>query len=93
MIRPLYERLIVKRGVAEEVSEGGIIIPDDSREKPFEGEVMAVGKGMLGSEGDFIPMEVKVGDNVLFSRYAGTEIEVDGEELLIMSEQEVLGVI
>ena len=93
MIRPLYERLIVKRREAEEVSEGGIIIPDDSQEKPFEGKVMAVGKGMVGSDGNFIPMEVQVGDNVLFRRYAGTEIEVDGEELLIMSEQELLGVI
>jgi chaperonin GroES len=93
MIRPLYERLIVRRKVAEEVTKGGIIIPDESREAPLEGEVVAVGKGMLGSDGEFIHMEVKVGDNVIFSRYTGTEIEVDGEEFLLMSEQEVLGVL
>jgi chaperonin GroES len=93
MIRPLYERLIISRKVAEEVTKGGIIIPDESREKPFEGEVVAAGKGMLGSDGKCIPMDVKVGDNVLFSRFAGTEIEVDGKEYLILSEQEVLGVL
>ncbi len=92
MIRPLYERLIVSRRAAEQISEGGIIIPDDSQEKPAEGTVVAIGKGMLGSDGEFIPMEVQVGDKVLFSRYAGTEIEVGGEEYLILSEQEVLGV-
>lgn len=93
MIRPLYERLIVSRKVAEEKTSGGLYLPEDSKEKPSEGEVIAIGKGMLGVDGKFIPMEVQVGDKVLFGKYTGTEIEVDGEEYLIMSEQEVLGVL
>lgn len=93
MITPLYERLIVKRKAIEQKTASGIYMPEDSQEKPLEGEVVAAGKGMRGEDGNFIPMEVQVGNSVMFGRYTGTEIEVDGEEYLIMSEQEVLGVL
>ena len=88
-MRPLYDRLLVKRTEAETVSEGGIIIPDDSQEKPAEGEVIAVGEGMVGSEGNRIPMDVKIGDKVIFSKWAGTEV---GDDLLL-SEGELLAVV
>lgn len=93
MIKPLYDRIIVKRTEAEEVTEGGIIIPDNSKEKPCEGIVIAVGKGRLGENGNIIPMEVVVGDKVLFSVYGGVEMAHNGEELLIMREDELLAVI
>ncbi len=92
MIKPLYDRIIVKRTEAAEVTEGGIIIPDDSREKPCEGIVIAVGKGRLGESGNIIPMEVIEGNKVLFSAYSGVEMMHEGEELLIMREDELLAV-
>ena len=92
-IRPLQDRIIVKRVEEEERTKGGIIIPDSAKEKPQEGEVKAVGPGKVNEEGKKIPMEVKVGDRVLFSKYSGTEIKLEGEEHLIMREDDVLGVI
>lgn len=92
-IRPLQDRIIVKRVEEEEKTKGGIIIPDTAKEKPQEGEVKAVGPGKVTDEGKKIPMEVKVGDRVLFSKYAGTEIKLEGEEHLIMREDDILGVI
>jgi chaperonin GroES len=92
MIKPLYDRIIVKRTEAAEVSKGGIIIPDDSREKPCEGIVVAVGKGRLGESGNIIPMEVLEGDKVLFSVYSGVELAHEDRELLIMREEELLAV-
>lgn len=92
-IRPLQDRIIVKRVEEEERTKGGIIIPDTAKEKPQEGEVKAVGPGKVTEEGKKIPMEVKVGDRVLFSKYAGTEVKLEGEEHLIMREDDILGVI
>jgi chaperonin GroES len=93
MIRPLYDRLIVKRATAETKTASGIIIPDTAKEKPQEGEVIAVGKGKLKEDGTLIPMDVKKGDRILFGKYAGTEIKIDGEEYLMMKEDDVLGII
>jgi chaperonin GroES len=92
-IRPLQDRIIVKRVEEEEKTKGGIIIPDSAKEKPQEGEIIAVGPGKVTDEGKKIPMDVKKGDRVLFSKYAGTEIKIDGEEHLIMREDDILGVI
>ncbi len=92
-IRPLQDRLILKRVEEEERTKGGIIIPDTAKEKPQEGEVIAVGPGKVTDDGKKIPMEVKEGDRVLFSKYAGTEIKIDGEEHLIMREDDILGII
>jgi len=92
-IRPLQDRIIVKRIEEEEKSKGGIIIPDTAKEKPQEGKVVAVGKGKLNEDGKLMPLEVKVNDRVLFGKYAGTEIQLDGEEHLIMREDDILGVI
>ena len=92
-IRPLQDRVIVKRVEEEEKTKGGIIIPDSAKEKPAEGKVIAVGKGKVGEDGKVQPLDVKVGDRVLFSKYAGTEVKVDGEENLIMREDDILGVI
>ena len=92
-IRPLQDRVIVKRVKEEEKTKGGIIIPDSAKEKPAEGKVIAVGKGKVGEDGKLQPLDVKVGDRVLFSKYAGTEVKVDGEENLIMREDDILGVI
>lgn len=92
-IRPLQDRIIVKRMEEEERTKGGIIIPDTAKEKPQEGEVIAVGPGKVTDDGKKIPMEVKVGDRVLFGKYAGTEIKIEGEEHLIMREDDVLGII
>lgn len=92
-IRPLQDRLILKRVEEEEKTKGGIIIPDSAKEKPQEGEVTAVGPGKVADDGKKIPMDVKEGDRVLFSKYAGTEIKIDGEEHLIMREDDILGVI
>ena len=91
--RPLYDRLLVKRVAAEEMSKGGIIIPDSAKEKPIEGEVMAVGNGKVLDDGSTRNLEVKVGDKVLFGKYSGTEIKLDGEEHMILREDEVLGVL
>jgi chaperonin GroES len=92
-IRPLQDRVIVKRIEEEEKSKGGIIIPDTAKEKPQEGKVVAVGKGKLSEDGKVIPLDVKVNDRVLFGKYAGSEINIDGEEHMIMREDDILGVI
>ena len=92
-IRPLQDRLILKRVEEEEKTKGGIIIPDSAKEKPQEGQITAVGPGKVTDDGKKIPMEVKKGDRVLFSKYAGTEIKIDGEEHLIMREDDILGII
>jgi chaperonin GroES len=92
-VRPLYDRLIVKRLEEEEKTKGGIIIPDTAKEKPVEGKVVAVGAGKLKEDGTKIPMDVKVGDRVLFAKYGGTEIKIDGEEHLIMREDDILAII
>jgi chaperonin GroES len=92
-IRPLQDRVIVKRLEEEEKSAGGIIIPDTAKEKPMEAKVTAVGKGKVTEDGKLLSMEVKVGDKVLIGKYAGTEVKIDGEENLIMREDEILAVI
>ena len=92
-IRPLQDRIIVKRLESEEKTKGGIIIPDSAQEKPMEGKVIAVGKGKLNDSGERIAPDVKAGDIVLFSKYAGTEVKIDSEEHLIMREDDILGVI
>ncbi len=92
-IRPLQDRVIVKRLEEEEKTKGGIIIPDTAKEKPQEGKVIAVGKGKMTEDGKLIPLDVKVGDKILFGKYSGTEIKVEGEEHLIMREEDILGVI
>ena len=92
-IRPLQDRVIVKRIAEEEKSKGGIIIPDTAKEKPQEGKVVAVGKGKVNDDGKITPLDVKVNDRILFGKYSGTEINVDDEEHLIMREDDILGVI
>lgn len=92
-IRPLQDRVIVKRLEEEEKSKGGIIIPDTAKEKPQEGKVVAVGKGKMNEDGKVTPLDVKVNDRVLFGKYAGTEVNIDGEEHLIMREDDILGII
>ena len=92
-IRPLHDRIIVKRLDEEETTKGGIIIPDSAKEKPMEGEVIAVGNGKKADDGKVIKMDVKAGDRVLFSKYAGTEVKIDGVEHLMMREDDILGVI
>jgi chaperonin GroES len=91
-IRPLQDRLVVKRKEEERTSAGGIVIPDSATEKPARGEVLAVGNGKINTDGTIRPLDVKAGDHVLFGKYAGTEIKIDGEELLIMREEDILGV-
>jgi chaperonin GroES len=92
-IRPLHDRVIVKRNDAETKTASGIIIPDTAKEKPQEGEIDAAGSGIQKDDGSLIPLDVKKGDKVLFGKYAGTEIKIDGEELLMMKEDDILGVI
>jgi chaperonin GroES len=92
-IRPLQDRIIVKRIEEEEKSKGGIIIPDTAKEKPQEGKVVAVGKGKVNDDGKITPLDVKVNDRILFGKYSGSEINIDGDEHLIMREDDVLGVI
>ena len=92
-VRPLHDRIIVRRLEEEEKTKGGIIIPDTAKEKPSEGRVIAVGDGRIKEDGTKIPMELKKGDRILFSKYAGTEIKIDGEDHLIMREDDVLAVI
>jgi chaperonin GroES len=92
-IRPLQDRIIVKRTEEEETTKGGLIIPDTAKEKPQEGKIIAVGKGKVSEDGKVLPLDVKPGDQVLFGKYAGTEIKIDGEEHLIMREDDLLGVV
>jgi chaperonin GroES len=92
-IRPLQDRIIVKRIAEAETSKGGIIIPDTAKEKPQEGKVNAVGKGKVGDDGKVRPLDIKAGDRILFGKYSGTEITIEGEEHLILREDDVLGVI
>ena len=92
-VRPLHDRIIVQRIEEEEQRVGGIIIPDSAKEKPQQGKVVAVGKGRIETDGKVTPLDVKAGDTVLFGKYAGQEIKIDGEEVLIIREEEVLGVI
>ena len=92
-IRPLQDRIMVQPILEKEVQKGGIIIPDSAKEKPIEGRVKAVGKGKIGEDGKPIKLEIKVGDKVLYSKYGGTEIKVDGEDYLLMREDDVLGVV
>jgi chaperonin GroES len=91
--RPLHDRVVVKRVTAEEKSKGGIIIPDTAKEKPQEGEVVAVGPGGRDESGQLVPMDLKAGDRVLFGKWSGTEVKLDGDELLIMKESDIMGVI
>jgi chaperonin GroES len=92
-IRPLYDRIVVKRLEEKEQVQGGIIIPDTAKEKPQEGEVFAVGKGKRNDKGEIVPLELEVGNKILFGKYSGSDIKVDGNEYLIMREDEVLAVI
>jgi chaperonin GroES len=92
-IRPLQDRVIVKRTKEEETTKGGIIIPDSAKEKPIQGKVIAAGNGKVLEDGKVRPLDVKAGDTILFSKYAGTEIKIDGEEHLIMREEDILGVV
>jgi chaperonin GroES len=92
-IRPLHDRLIVKRFEEEEKTKGGIIIPDNAKEKPQQGEVIAVGNGKVLEDGKKVPLEVKKGDRVLFGKYSGTEIKIDGTEYLMMREDDILGIV
>jgi chaperonin GroES len=91
--RPLHDRVVVKRVEQEEKTKGGIIIPDTAKEKPQEGEVIAVGPGGRSEDGELIPLDVKAGDRVLFGKWSGTEVKIDDEELLIMKESDLLGII
>ncbi len=92
-IRPLHDRVIVKRLEEERVSAGGIVIPDTAAEKPVQGKVVAVGKGKILEDGQVRPLDVKVGDKILFGKYSGTEVKVDGEDLLVMREDDIMAVI
>ncbi|HUB06493.1 MAG TPA: co-chaperone GroES [Myxococcales bacterium] len=92
-IRPLQDRLIVKRVAEEEKTKGGIIIPDTAKEKPLEGKVIAVGNGKVLEDGKVRPLDIKAGDRILFGKYAGTEVKIEGEDHLILREEDVLGVI
>ena len=91
--RPLHDRVVVRRIEAEAKSAGGIIIPDTAKEKPQEGEIIAVGPGGRDESGKLIPLDVKVGDRILFGKWSGTEVKIDGEDLLIMKESDVMGII
>ena len=90
---PLHDRVLVRRVEGDEKTKGGLIIPDNAKEKPAEGEVIAVGAGAKDDDGDRIPMDVKAGDRILFGKWSGTEVTIDGEELLIMKESDILGII
>ncbi len=91
--RPLHDRVVVRRVKEEEKTRGGIIIPETAQEKPQEGEVIAVGPGARDEDGEYIKMDVKAGDRVLFGKWSGTEVKIDGEDLLIMKESDIMGVI
>ena len=92
-VRPLHDRVLVKRFSEEEKSKGGIIIPDTAKEKPVQGEIIAVGQGRVSEDGKLRPLDVKKGDRVLFGKYAGTEIKIDGDEFMIMDENDILAVV
>jgi len=92
-VRPLHDRVVVKRVEEKEMVRGGIVIPDTAKEKPQEGEVIAVGSGKKKDDGSRVAMDVKVGDRVLFGKYSGTEIKIDGEEFLMMREEDILGIL
>ncbi|MCP3899395.1 MAG: co-chaperone GroES [Desulfobacteraceae bacterium] len=92
-LRPLQDRILVERVEEDEKTKGGIIIPDTAKEKPAEGKVVAVGNGRMGEDGKLLPMDLKVGDSVLFSKYGGTEVKIDGNDYLIMRQEDVLGVV
>jgi chaperonin GroES len=92
-IRPLHDRVIVKRLEEERTSPGGIVIPDSATEKPIQGKIVAVGKGKILEDGHVRPLDVKVGDKILFGKYSGTEVKVDGDDLLVMREEDVMAVI
>lgn len=92
-IRPLHDRVIVRRLEEEKMSAGGIVIPDSAKEKPAEGEIIAAGNGKILENGEVRALDVKVGDKVLFGKYAGTEVKVDGEELIVMREDDIVGVV
>ncbi|MCA1907980.1 MAG: co-chaperone GroES [Magnetospirillum sp.] len=91
--RPLHDRVLVKRVDAEEKTAGGIIIPDTAKEKPMQGEVIAVGSGVRGEDGKVVALDVKAGDRILFGKWSGTEVKIDGEDLLIMKESDILGIL
>ena len=91
--RPLHDRVVVRRITAEEKTRGGIIIPDTAQEKPMEGEVIAVGPGARNETGEIVALDVKAGDRILFGKWSGTEVKLDGEELLIMKESDIMGVV
>lgn len=91
-VRPLHDRILVRRMKEEEVTTGGIIIPDSAKEKPLRGEIIAAGNGRVLEDGKTLPLEVRVGDQVLFGKYAGTELKLDSEELIMMREDDILGV-
>ncbi len=91
--RPLHDRVLVRRIEAEEKTRGGIIIPDTAKEKPQEGEVVAVGAGTINEKGEVRPLDVKAGDRILFGKWSGTEVKLDGEELLIMKESDIMGIL
>ncbi len=92
-IRPLHDRVLVRRVEEERTTAGGIVIPDSATEKPMQGEILAAGKGKKLEDGTVLPLDVKVGDKVLFGKYSGTEIKVDGEELLVIREDDIVGVV
>jgi chaperonin GroES len=92
-IRPLHDRVLVRRVDEEETSAGGIILPDTAKEKPMEGEIVAVGKGARNENGKIEPLDVKKGDRILFGKWSGTEVKLDGEELLVMKESDIMGII
>ncbi len=91
-VRPLHDRILVRRMAEDEITAGGIIIPDTAKEKPQRGEVVATGKGRVTEDGKTLPLEVKIGDKILFSKYSGTELKLDGSEYLMMREEDILGV-
>jgi len=92
-IRPLHDRIVVKREEEKEIKKGGIIIPDTAKEKPMEGEVVSCGPGARGEDGKIQPLELKKGDRVLFGKWSGTEVKLDGQELIIMKESDIMGII
>jgi chaperonin GroES len=92
-VRPLHDRILVKRTAEDDVTAGGIIIPDSAKEKPYKGEIVAAGNGRILEDGTVLPLEVKVGDSILFGKYAGTELKLEGAEYIMMREDDVLGVL